>query len=776
MKKLEREGVLNRELEALPTIAAGTAPARAGRRAHRARAGGADGVDQDRAGRRAARLRPARRPLPRRRPARPTSRSRCRTASLEQIREHPLRREIIVTQVVNDLVNGAGMTFWPRLAGETGATAAELTRANFVAREIFGSLPLREELKGWDNKLDAQVQTRMRIQMRTLVERASRWLVTNRRPPLDSQGTVDHFRGAGAGADGAAARADDRPRARATCSRAATRSWSRACPRTSPPGWRCSTRRTRCSGIVETALRDDLDPAEVARVHFALGERLGLPTLVQRIFALPREDRWQTMARAALRDDLYAVHSQLTAQVLAATAGDDPAPARIATWEESDEVAVGRASGDARGDLRRRRRRPGPDVGRAAGGPRAALDRMNRPDGADPAGVAETARAVVAGETTARAETEAALARIADADRRLNAFSVVLADQALAEADRPRRRAGRGRAARGRSTACRSRSRRRSTSPGTVTTFGGRGNSTPGHRRRRGGPPAARGRRRRRRQDHDAGVRRLPLHRVRRARHHPQPVGPRPARPAAPAEVRRPRWPRAWCRRASGGDGGGSIRIPSACCGLFGLKPQRGRVTTAPQPHLWWALGTAGPLTRSVLDSALVYDVIRGNVDERPLPGRDRPGRSSPPPPASPDGCGSAGRTQAGRPRRTTRPRCTCAAVQDTARLLADLGHDVREVDPRYPDPTAAFVPQFFAGIRTEADQVEHYDRLEPRTRQSCRMGAWVTPRVRDAALRADRAGLGEGQPGLRRRRRAADADDGPPSPRDRRASPAPAP
>ena len=63
-----------------------------------------------------------------------------------QIRDHPLRREIIVTQVVNDLVNGAGMTFWPRLAGETGASAAELTNANFVSREIFGSLGLREEL------------------------------------------------------------------------------------------------------------------------------------------------------------------------------------------------------------------------------------------------------------------------------------------------------------------------------------------------------------------------------------------------------------------------------------------------------------------------------------------------------------------------------------------------------------------------------------------------------------------------------------------------------
>jgi amidase len=74
-------------------------------------------------------------------------------------------------------------------------------------------------------------------------------------------------------------------------------------------------------------------------------------------------------------------------------------------------------------------------------------------------------------------------------------------------------------------------------------------------------------------------------------------------------------------------------------------------------------------------------------------------------------------------------------ALDDTVRLLSDLGHQVREVDPRYPDPTAAFVPQFFAGIRCEADEVDHYDRLERRTRETCRMGAWVSPRVRDWAL-----------------------------------------
>ena len=126
-------------------------------------------------------------------------------------------------------------------------------------------------------------------------------------------------------------------------------------------------------GIVETADRLGLDPVEVARVHFALGERLGLPALVERIFALPRDDRWQTMARAALRDDLYGVHQQLTAQVLESTDADDSAPARVAAWEDADEELVGRAASDPGGDLPRGDRRPGPAVGRAAGGARPAV-------------------------------------------------------------------------------------------------------------------------------------------------------------------------------------------------------------------------------------------------------------------------------------------------------------------------------------------------------------------------------------------------------------------
>ncbi|HEU4810618.1 MAG TPA: NAD-glutamate dehydrogenase domain-containing protein, partial [Nocardioides sp.] len=260
-----------------------------------------------------------------------------------QIADHPLRREIIVTQVVNDLVNGAGMTYWPRLAGETSTTAAELTRANFVAREIFASLPLRTELATYDNVLDAGIQTRMRLEMRTLVERASRWLVTNRRQPLDSQATVDYFstevqRVMGLLPEVMTGRelAAYHERFEALVAQQVPEELATQVA-VLPPAY-------MLLGIIEIATETGLDAAEVARVHFALGERLGLPALVSRILTLSRDDRWQTMARAALRDDLHAVHAQLTGRVLLATSPDDSVPARIAAWEEGDSVLVSRAA------------------------------------------------------------------------------------------------------------------------------------------------------------------------------------------------------------------------------------------------------------------------------------------------------------------------------------------------------------------------------------------------------------------------------------------------
>ncbi|WP_238993191.1 NAD-glutamate dehydrogenase [Nocardioides caldifontis] len=277
----------------------------------------------------------------------------------DQVDQHPLRREIVVTQAVNALVNGAGVTFYHRLSEETGASAEELVRANFVAREIFGSRAFVDEVYALDNQLDAAVQIRMRIVMRTLVERATRWLVNNRRPPVDSRATVEFYRGSVerlmkalpellSGRELAAyERRRDEQVARGVPEELAER------VAVLPPAYALLT-------VVDTAERDGFDPLEVARVHFALGDTLGLSMLVDRILVLPRDDRWQTMARAALRDDLHAVHSALTAQVLADTPDDAPVEERIATWMERDEMVVRRAAetlrdicGEEKADLAR---------------------------------------------------------------------------------------------------------------------------------------------------------------------------------------------------------------------------------------------------------------------------------------------------------------------------------------------------------------------------------------------------------------------------------------
>jgi amidase len=347
--------------------------------------------------------------------------------------------------------------------------------------------------------------------------------------------------------------------------------------------------------------------------------------------------------------------------------------------------------------------------------------------------VAELARRTSSGEVTAVEVLEACLARIAERDPALNAFSVVLADEARAEA------------------AARDRALADGESPGPlhgvpvaikeeievagcVTTFGGRANSTPAKvdgevvRRLRAAGAVIIGKTRMPEfgqwpftESVDGGYTRNPW----KPGHTPGGSSGGTAVAVAAGMV----------PVGIGGDGGGSIRIPSACCGLFGLKPQRGRVTTAPMQHLWWSLGTVGPLARTVLDSALVYDAIRGNT----VTDLFRAGEPS-------SSFAEAARSEPGRLRigwstksqlKGLRPDTLhVQAVEDTAQLLTDLGHDVVEVDPHYPDATLAFVPQFLAGVRDEADAVEHYDRLEKRTRETYRLGSWVRPGVVRWALR----------------------------------------
>ena len=174
---------------------------------------------------------------------------------------------------------------------------------------------------------------------------------------------------------------------------------------------------------------------------------------------------------------------------------------------------------------------------------------------------------------------------------------------------------------------------------------------------------------------------------------------------------------------ASAGDGAGSIRIPAASCGLFGLKPSRGRVSLAPNVEGWRGLAVEGCLSRSVLDTALWLDVVSGGSQEA----------EAPPPPERP--FVEAAKSSPGKLRvacSTLAPRALMPptvsdeakqAVTDGAELLRSLGHEVSQRDPDWGSIGDTISARFLKGVSETVEEVPHPERLESRTRGFGRLG-----------------------------------------------------
>ncbi len=187
---------------------------------------------------------------------------------------------------------------------------------------------------------------------------------------------------------------------------------------------------------------------------------------------------------------------------------------------------------------------------------------------------------------------------------------------------------------------------------------------------------------------------------------------------------------------ASAGDGGGSIRIPAASCGLFGLKPSRGRISLAPDIEAWNGLAVLGCLSRTVVDTALWLDVTAGGSREP----------EAPPPSQRP--FVEAARTAPGRLRvawSTVAPRAAMppqvdelarGAVAETADLLASLGHDVANRDPDWGGIGNNITPRFLRGVSDTVDAVPHPERLERRTRGFGRLGRTLPDALFERAMR----------------------------------------
>ncbi len=261
-----------------------------------------------------------------------------------EIRSHQLRREIVATMLVNDVVDTAGISYVYRIVEDVGVRPVDAVRSYVAAEAIFGIGDVWRRIRkaSLDDDIPVETSDRMTLDLRRLIDRAGRWLLNNRPQPLAVGAEINRFAAKVAALTPQMMdwlRGDEL----AIVNQDAGNFISHGTPEGLAYAVATGLNQFSLLDVIDIADIVDRDPAEVADTYFALMDNLGTEGLLTAVSGLPRDDRWHALARLAIRDDVYSSLRALTFDVLAVGEPDETGEQKLAEWQHNNGSRLDRA-------------------------------------------------------------------------------------------------------------------------------------------------------------------------------------------------------------------------------------------------------------------------------------------------------------------------------------------------------------------------------------------------------------------------------------------------
>ncbi|CAI8908770.1 NAD-specific glutamate dehydrogenase [Pseudomonas fluorescens] len=257
------------------------------------------------------------------------------------MRRHRLKREIVSTQIANDLVNHMGITFVQRLKESTGMSPANVAGAYVIVRDIFHLPHWFRQIENLDYKVSADVQLELMDELMRLGRRATRWFLRARRNEQNAARDVAHF---GPHLAALGLKLDEllSGEIRETWQTRYQAYVEAGVPELLARMVAGTTHLYTLLPIIEASDVTGQDPADVAKAYFAVGSALDITWYLQQISALPVENNWQALAREAFRDDVDWQQRAITISVLQQGDGSQEVETRLDLWMQQHEGMIER--------------------------------------------------------------------------------------------------------------------------------------------------------------------------------------------------------------------------------------------------------------------------------------------------------------------------------------------------------------------------------------------------------------------------------------------------